>query len=136
MVALAAVATVALAVPGHAGDGTALFGAKYFSTFVTENGEPRKLVGDKPLQVRFVHNETNDAVRWSSGCNFYGARVEVTDKRIITGRVLGTAIGCSPAAKEQDEFFVELFRDDPAYVAQGKRLELSTNRTTVKLRRR
>lgn len=135
LAAVVAFAVLAAALPAaHAGEEEALFGSRYHSVSVTKDGQTRELVEGTKLRVKFFHDGERDGVRWHSGCNYFGARIEVTSKRIKTDDIIGTEIGCEE--QRQDAFFARFFSQDPRYVASGRRLTLSTDRVVVELRRR
>ncbi len=137
MVAVAALAASAGALPvAHAGDEEALFGPRYHSVSITKDGQPRDLVKGTKLRVKFFHADDHDGVRWHSGCNYFGARIKVTNRRIETGDIAGTEIGCAPEEQRQDDFFARFFKRDPAWSAKGRHLTLSTERVVIELRRR
>lgn len=137
LMVISVVASLAVSVPaGHAGDGEALFGPKYRSVSVEKNGEPRELVDGTRLQVKFAHEDGGDVVRWSSGCNLFGAQIEVSEAAIDTGEITSTDMACQNALGRQDNFFARFFAGDPSYSAEGRRLTLSTDRVEIELRRR
>ena len=52
-------------------------------------------------------------------------------------RIGGTEMACiGDGLMRQDDFFVHIFRQDPAWDAEGRDLTLSTDRVTIELRRR
>ena len=137
---LAAVAacafTSAVAPVTHAGDESKLFGPAYFATSITKEGEARELVEDTRLRVKFKRDEERDAVTWSAGCNYFGARIVLGDAHIDTRQIIGTQIGCRRALARQDDWIAKFFRSDPGWTAEGRRLTLSTERVEIELRRK
>ena len=134
--AVAVVAAVGVGWVAQAGgSGSALFGPAYDSTAVTKNGEPHELVEGTRIRVKFVH-EDHDVVRWRSGCNQFGAGVEVTPKRLEVGQIGGTEVGCAKRLHRQDEWIARVFGSDPKWIRQGRRLKLRAGDDAITLRRR
>lgn len=118
--------------------GEELFGATYFSTSVTKDGEPFELIDDTRLKVDFDHERGNrDIVRWSSGCNFFGTGFVIHDERLITENNSGsTEVGCRERAYRQDQFFARFFERNPALVTSGNGVQLSNDRVVIELQRK
>ena len=136
-VASALILSVALlAAPALAGG--ELFKQAYLSTSVKKDGKPYDLYKDTRLKVDFDHENDGDIVRWDSGCNHFGAEVEVELDVIVTGAIDGTAMGCSPVDRRnrQDRFFARFFKADPAYVTSGNGLQLSARGVVIELQQR
>ena len=116
---------------------TGLFGRPYRSKSVMKDGKLRDLVEGTRLKVKFDRDEENDAVIWSSGCNDFADTIVLTDEQVRTDDPPDqTLVECRRRLLRQDEFFANFFKRDPAYVTQGNGLILSTERVTIKLRRK
>ncbi|MDQ3759483.1 MAG: META domain-containing protein, partial [Actinomycetota bacterium] len=123
--------TSAVAPVTHGGDESKLFGPAYFATSITKDGEARELVEDTRLRVKFNRDEERDAVTWSAGCNYFGARIVLADAHIDTRQISGTQIGCRRALARQDDWIARFFASDPAYSTEGRRLTLSNERIVI-----
>jgi heat shock protein HslJ len=120
----------------HAGEaGSGLFGAPaYLSTSVKKNGAPHELIEGTRIRVKFAR-EDHDVIRWRSGCNHYGAQVDITPKRLQVGTITSTAIGCAKRFHRQDEWVASVFEADPKWARHGRRLRLKAGDDVIKLRR-
>ena len=85
--------------------------------------------------MKFAH-EDQDVVRWRSGCNHFGARVEVTPGLLEVGSIASTAAGCSKRLHRQDEWAESIFASDPKWSRNGRRLKLKAGDDAIVLRRR
>jgi heat shock protein HslJ len=115
---------------------TPLFEGAYLSTAVTKGGEPHPLFEGTDIRVEFEDGEHHETVQWRADCNDFGARVDITDERLITGQISGTEIGCPAALVQQDEWMGRFFGSDPKWLArQDRTLRLTSGARVVKLRR-
>jgi heat shock protein HslJ len=135
LTALAFVGVGAMALVHAQGSGGALFGRAYLSKKVIKNGAPHTLVEGTKIRVKFEHRDNYDNVGWHSGCNYYGAHVDVRPKRLKLGGIGSTAIGCSKPLLRQDEWVGRFFGSDPRWVRHGRRLRLRAGDDVIKLRR-
>ena len=137
-VALALVAAVALlAMPAAAGGaGAGLFGKRHLSIRVVKDGAPHQLVEGTRVRLSFHHEATRDVVRWSAGCNLFGARVNVAPKRLRIGQVTSTDVGCRPALARQDRWIARFFGSDPWWAKRGARLRLKSGDDRIVFRAR
>jgi heat shock protein HslJ len=118
-------------------DAAQLFGGAYLSTAVTKGGKPHPLFEGAEIRVEFEPGDEYDSVLWRAGCNGFGADVEITDQRLVTRRILGTAMLClPPQLVRQDKWMGRFFASDPKWRArQGRSLKLTVGWREVKLRR-
>jgi hypothetical protein len=116
--------------------GSALFGRAHLSTGVIKNGAPHALVEGTRIRVRFAHSDEGDRVRWRSGCNYYGAEVDVTAEHLNIGVIGSTAVACSKPLNRQDKWVARFFGSNPRWVRHGRRLKLMSADDVIKLRRR
>jgi len=118
------------------GSGDELVGKRYDSISVVMNGEPHELAKGTRIGVRFERRDGYDVVRWQAGCNHFGAPVKIRPRRLLTGRIDGTAVGCSDALLRQDRWLAGFFSRDPRWTLRGRRLGLRSGDDVIRLRRR
>jgi META domain len=116
--------------------GAALFGPGYVSTKVIKDGAPHALVEATKIRVKIEHRDNYDVVRWRSGCNRFGAHVEVMAERLKLGVITGTLVGCPKPLDRQDEWIASFFASDPEWVRNSRTLRLRSADDVIKLRRR
>jgi heat shock protein HslJ len=136
LTALAFVGVGAMALVHAQGSGGALFGRAYLSKKVIKNGAPHTLVEGTKIRVKFEHRDNYDVVRWRSGCNRFGAHVEVMAERLKLGVITGTLVGCPKPLDRQDEWIASFFASDPEWVRNSRKLRLRSADDVIKLRRR
>ena len=118
--------------------GGELVGNRFVSKSVVRNGEPFELVEGTRIRVRFASEgrDESNGVGWRAGCNHFGAPVEIRRRRLVTGEILGTEMGCRGALHRQDGWLARFFRRDPRWVLRGRRLKLRAGDDVIRLRRR
>jgi hypothetical protein len=121
----------------------------FVSTSVIKDDDPHALA-EGPLEVSFHYppddpdreadDRDDDAdvlVGWTSGCNHYGMRVEVSANRLLEqegGRgPEGTAMGCDPAMTEQESWLIDFFNSSPRWELEGSDFTLVTNDVQIEL---
>ena len=109
--------------------GAALDGREFWSTDVTENGDPRPLVEGTRIQLRF------DAGRIgaSAGCNSIGGEYSIVDGTLVVSPIAMTEIGCEPARHAQDDFVVATLSASPSVWLEDDTLRLATGTATIEL---
>jgi heat shock protein HslJ len=122
--------------PGAQGSGDELVGKRYDSISVVRNGEPHELVKETRIRVRFEGRDDYDVVGWRAGCNRFGAPVKIRPRRLLTGQITGTEVGCSDALLRQDRWLVRFFGRDPGWAVRARRLKLRSGDDVIRLRRR
>jgi heat shock protein HslJ len=117
------------------GSGDELVGKRYDSISVVRNGEPHELANETRIRVRFERRDGYDVMGWRAGCNRFGAPVKIRPRRLLTGQISGTEMGCSDALLRQDRWLASLFRRDPRWTRRGRRLGLRSGDDVIRLRR-
>jgi heat shock protein HslJ len=116
--------------PQHADE---LWGLRFTSTAVTEDGEPRPLVRNTRISVGFERDVGRDRMGWQAGCNGAGAKVRVTADELHIRHITSTLIGCSAGLQQQDEWLSEFFRSNPSWRLSDGRLTLTSGGTLIEL---
>ncbi len=109
-----------------------LLGHSFASMEVTEGGESRPLVGDTFIVVVFAR-EDEDVVRFRAGCNTFGAGVEITDDRLLVGRIVGTEMRCPADLARQEKWVSDFFGSDPNTELSRDVLTLTSGETVVEM---
>jgi hypothetical protein len=132
-----AVALASLAAAEAASDQAPLFPRSYVSTAVRENGVRLPLFERTKIHVDFERRKGSAGVSWRADCNFFGARVDITDTRLVTGQIVGTDQACRGVPRRQDRWTVRFFASDPKWrIRDEGRLRLRAGDRVIKLRRR
>lgn len=120
-------------------------GNAYLSTAVTEDGEPKQLVPKTRIRLEFARvpnkNEDGprvyDVLRAHVGCNRMGAAVAVsqllTDGSLWIDGLGGTAVGCKPPLRDQEEWLKTFLTSKPSWRLNGDELILASSGTTITL---
>ena len=137
---LAAVLSALLLAAGSAqaaSDSGELFERGYVSTKVLKGGKPHPLFEGTKIRVDFDRRAGPDAVRWRADCNDFGARVRVTDERLVTGQIVGTDVGCARRQLRRDRWLTRFFAADPKWrIPRTGALKLIAGDRVIRLRRR
>jgi META domain len=75
-------------------------------------------------------------IRWTAGCNLFGARVRVDRKRLRLGVISGTEMACTRELERQDDWLLRFFRRDPRWRSSDGRLTITARGTAIKLQTR
>ena len=120
-------------------------GKTYLSTAVTEDGKPKQLVSKTRIRLEFAEvpnrNEDGprvyDVLRAYAGCNRLSAAVAagelLADGRLCIDGVGGTAIGCKPPLRAQDEWLTKFLVSKPSWHLNGDELTLTSAGTAISL---
>lgn len=129
-----------LAVTGCGGGGTpaapadpGLRGHTFVSTTVTENGQPRALVGQSRVSLNFTDDGRLIA---GVGCNTMAGPVRVDGGRIEVSEMGATAMGCEAPLHEQDSWLSEFLSGKPSWRRDGDNLVVSSANTEIVLQDR
>lgn len=128
-----ALALASWSATARASEPSDLYGGEFRSTSVSYKGEPYAVLGR--LRVEFGHSKGHPQVTWHANCNYFGSKAAITDRRVLTGPILSTALSCPGERDHQDRLFARLFRHDPRWRLRGSQLRLKEGDTVVKLRR-
>lgn len=101
-------------------DGGAFIGRTYLSTSVTENGEPKPLVGGTQLTLTF----TADGISATAGCNTMVAAGGIHDGVLVLDQLAGTDMGCEPAVLAQEQWWAQFLMANPAVNVGDRALTL------------
>lgn len=145
--ALAAASTATLAVllgstPDRASGAQAtspgknLFGRAWIAKEIVKDGERIPLEKGTRLVFRLHRGGKHDGASWRAGCNHFGARVEVTPKRLRFKGIYQTDMGCRPVLHRQDNRIARFFASDPRWKREGRRLILRSDDDAIRLTRR
>jgi len=119
-----------------AADGAeALAGRSFLGDQVTEDGEPRDLVGEMPLRLTF---EDDGTVGGSGGCNSLGGVLDIdalSEGRLVVPADMDmTLMACEPAAlMDQDTWFAGLLTAGMQWRLDGDDLVLVAGTTEIRL---
>jgi heat shock protein HslJ len=104
---------------------------------VLKGGQEHPLFDDTRIDVDFNHRDDYDVVTWQADCNLFGARVEVTEQRLVAGQIEGTHQGCAKRRRaRQDRWLVRFFDADPKWrIRRNDRLKLTAGDRVIRLRR-
>lgn len=129
-------AGLAAAESTQASDPAPLFPREYVSTAVLKNGVRAPLLEGTKIHVDFWRRKGSASVRWWADCNYFGARVDITDERLVTGQVVGTEMYCGERRRRrQDRWMLRFFSSDPKWrIPRAGRLRLSAGDRVIKLR--
>jgi len=102
----------------------------YWSTAVTENGEPKALVEGTRLSFSFGDNEV-----WvSAGCNSMGGSFAMTDEGVLTVTdTMMTEMGCDGPRHAQDDFVSAFLASSPTLAMGENTITLSNDTVTIEL---
>lgn len=102
---------------GTGGDDDAPWNRTFLSTAVTENGEPRPLVGGTRISLTFV--EDGHRIGAQAGCNSMGGQASFEGGRLVVGDLATTEMGCDPPRHAQDEWLAGFLTSRPQYSFSG-----------------
>ena len=137
---VAAVLSAVLLAAGSAqaeSDSGELFGRGWVSTKVLKSGEPHPLFARTKVRVDFERRSGPDSVRWRADCNYFGAPLQVTDERLLTGQIGGTDMPCAGRQLRRDRWLTRFFAADPKWrVPRPGALKLVAGDRVIRFRRR
>ena len=132
-----ALAGLVCAPAAHAGNqGEELFGPAFKSVKVVKDGERHPLFDDATVRLKFTDHDGRDVAGWNVDCNFFGARVDVGQKRLELWRPFQTLIGCDRRRERQDRWVANFLTSDPRWSLDGRRLKLGEGDDRIVLERR
>lgn len=82
----------------------ALAGRTLVVTAVTDDGEPRELVADSEIRLRFEER----TVSVSAGCNMMNGGYQVDGDRLVVGDLAATQMACPEPLMAQDTWLMEV----------------------------
>ena len=133
----AALVLVVLSTAGSAqaaSDPADLFGRGYVSKAVLKDGVRHPLFEGTKIRVDFDHGAEHDGVSWRGDCNIFGARVDITDERLLVGQIAGTEMGCARAQMRRDRWMLRFFGSDPRWrVRRDDTLKLAAGDRAIRL---
>ena len=117
-----------------ASDSADLFGRGYVSKAVLKDGVRHPLFEGTNIRVDFDHRAEYDSVGWRADCNFFGARVDVTEERLLVGQIAGTEMGCAKPQNRQDRWMLRFFASDPKWrIRRDETLKLTAGDRVIRL---
>lgn len=108
-----------------------LQGRTFLSTAVTENGQPRALVGG--TRIRLFFPKDRSAISLSAGCNTMGGDARIDGGRLLVTQLGTTDMACDSARMQQDDWIAKLLADGPAIALGTDDLVLTRDTTVVRL---
>ena len=103
----------------------------YRSTSVTDDGEPRALVAGTRIRLIFEGEAEDRSLRWTAGCNRYGASLDVTGETLNLEGIGGSESGCPDDLATQDSWLVDFFEADPEWQLAEDELTLTSGTTVI-----
>ncbi|WP_427896048.1 META domain-containing protein [Kribbella sp. GL6] len=120
-------------------------GRTYLSVAVNEDGTPKQLLPNTRIRLGFARqpnkNEGDprvwDIVRAHVGCNRIGTAT-AAGELLAGGRLSipglgGTAVGCKPPLRDQEELLTAFLTSNPTWQLNGDELTLTSGGTTITL---
>lgn len=99
-----------------------------------KNGEQHPLFERTKIRVDFDHGAERDGVSWRADCNLFGARVDVTEERLIIGQIVGTEMGCASTQMRQDRWMARFFGSHPRWrIRRNGTLKLTAGDRVIRL---
>jgi len=106
-----------------------LEGREFWSTSMTEGGEPKTLVDGTRITLRF----SGDQIGASAGCNSMGGTFAVEGSTLRVTDLFMTEMGCDPDRSDQDDFVASALLASPTITLDGNDLTLATSDATIQL---
>jgi heat shock protein HslJ len=120
-------------------------GHTYLSTVVVADGKQKQLVPQTRIRLEFVREPNKnkdgprvwDVLRAHVGCNRMGAATAAGE--LLTAGTIwieglgGTAVGCEPALRDQEEWLKTFLTSRPSWRLNGDELTLVSGGTTITL---
>jgi heat shock protein HslJ len=114
-------------------DSSGLYGKNFKATSATENGNPRALLSNYPIDISFGRH--GRGVFFSASCNGEGAKNgHLTAEKVIVAphSVISTAVACEPKSSEQGHWFDAFLATNPDWQLAGRSLTLTNGTATVR----
>jgi heat shock protein HslJ len=114
-------------------DPSGLYGKDFKATSATENGNPRALLSNYPIDISFGSH--GRGVFFSASCNGEGAKNgNLTAEKVIVAphSVFSTAAACEPKSSEQGQWFDAFLATNPDWQLAGRSLTLTNGTATVR----
>lgn len=99
----------------------------YLSTEVRDAGDTIELVKDTRIRVGF----RDEAITWTAGCNQFGADLRIDGDQLDLGQAAGTAVGCRPELRRQDEWIEDFFASNPSWQLEDDQLTLESDEMVI-----
>ncbi|UWP79543.1 META domain-containing protein [Dactylosporangium fulvum] len=106
------------------------WGRTFLSTSVTEQGQPRPLVGSTRIELRF---DTKGRLVVQAGCNHIAGDARLDDDKLVVEELSMTDMGCDPPRHEQDRWVTAFLGGRPAWRLEGAELVLEGGGTRIVL---
>jgi heat shock protein HslJ len=100
----------------------------FVSNSVTEDGQPKPLVGGEPIRLRFDAGRL-DAV---AGCNHLGGPVDTGGGQLTITELSSTSMACDQLRMEQDAWLGRFLQARPTWRLDGDRLTLRSGKTELR----
>jgi len=115
------------AAPSEPDHGAPLWNRNFVAVRVTKHGRERPLVADTELRIHpHRRSDGRDVLRWHAGCNTFGGDLQVTEDRFDVSTSPGsTAVGCSEAHYDQENWFTAFLEGDPRWRLSDDRKQLT-----------
>ena len=99
-----------------------------------EDGERHPLFEGTKVRVDFRHEARGDIVAWRAECNYFGADVDVTERRLVIGETVQTDMGCFKPQMRQDRWMARFFGADPKWrIRHEEKLRLTAGDRVIRL---
>jgi len=108
-------------------------GRTFTSTAVTERGQDRPLAPGTQITFRFPRE---GELSVQAGCNYLGAKADVSAGRITVSEFASTAMACSNDRMQQDKFVVDLLSGKPTWRLDGTELTITGTEAEIRLTER
>ncbi len=108
-----------------------LSGRAFDSQVVTDNGNPRTLVGTQVLTLSF---DDRNGVGASAGCNLLGGTYAVDDGKLVLREAATTMKGCDTERHAQDDWYFHFLQSSPTVTIEGDRLTLQGSGVAIQYR--
>ncbi|UWZ34128.1 META domain-containing protein [Dactylosporangium roseum] len=106
------------------------WGRTFLSTSVTEQGQPRPLVGSTRIELRF---DPKGRLVVRAGCNHIAGGARLDGDKLVVEELSMTEMGCDPPRHEQDRWVTAFLGGRPAWRLDGTELVLEGGGTRIVL---
>lgn len=101
------------------------------SVSVLEDGQPRPLVPDTAISIRFTRAPDDLVV--NAGCNTMGVRLRFDGRRLFVDEIRSTMLGCHEDRAAQDRWVHAFVESGPTWTFEGEQLVLRSGGTEIRL---